>query len=214
MTRGRYNRRRDMPRRMRKPRRPFWYKKGAYGNKKIKQPVQYFVRTAYRQNFISASTAGSSVASINFQLANIPNVTDFTNLYDQYMIKAVQVKFIPRVSEVSAGASAMGNLWIILDYDDSVVPGSLNQMLQYQNVKRSQNNKIHTRYLKPAIANEVFATGIATAYNAKKNVWLDATNDAVEHYGIKIWVDQLPAGSATIQYDVVTKFYLAFKNVR
>jgi len=180
----------------------------------VKQPVQYFVRTAYLPGFYAlAAGAGAVGAARQFNLSQVPNRTEFTNLYDQYQIKGVKISLIPRFTEaLSTGtAQTIGNMWSCLDYDDASTPTSIDTLLQYQNVKRTRTNQVHSRFLKPAVAREVFNTGIATAYSPQKNVWLDCTSDTVEHYGIKFWFDSTPAG---VTYDIVIKFYLAFKNVR
>lgn len=190
-------------------------KRRQFGGKKIRQPIQYFTRTTYRQAFFSAAAGTPIQLGINFRLDNVANVTEFTNLYDQYMIKAVKIQFVPRITEASPSATnTLGNLWSVLDYDDSSAPANIDTVIQYQNVSHTQMNRTHTRYLRPCVAAEFFSTGVLTTYGAKRNQWLDCANAAVEHYGIKIYGDALPVGATPIVYDVITKFYLAFKNVR
>lgn len=180
--------------------------------KKIKrQPVHYFTRTAYLPGFYNLIAGGGATGTArNFKLSDIPNATEFTQLFDQYMIKMVKIMLIPRFTEVS-NTSSQGNTWSVLDYDDSIVPTSVDTLVQYENVKRTRMSQTHVRYFKPAVAQEIFATGIASTYSAKKNVWLDCTNDQVEHYGIKLWFD---TRATNVVYDVQIKYYLAFKNVR
>lgn len=163
---------------------------------------------------IPAGGAAPIFATINFQLANIPNHTEFIQLYDQYQIKGVKVAFVPRINSSESGVTAVRNVWSVLDYDDSSIPTSRDQLLQYQNVKMTPMTRKHKRYFKPAIAAQMFATGILSAYGAKKNQWIDCTYDQVEHYGVKYCFDQLPAGVNPVTFDVVTTMYLAFKNVR
>lgn len=181
-----------------------------YG-KRIKQPVQYFTRTAYSPGYINLLAGGAAVGSAyNFQLGQVPSFTEFTGLYDQYQIKAVKLTLIPRYTEVSLGAT-QGNMWSVLDQDDSLAPANLDTLLQYQNVKRTRMNQIHSRYIKPSVATEVYATGIASAYAPRRNVWLDCTTAAIEHYGIKFWFDSRVSNTI---FDMQVKYYLAFKNVR
>lgn len=182
--------------------------------RQIKQPVQYFVRTSYQlAGYSLAGGAAALGAARVFRLSAVPNASEFTNLYDQYQIKGVKISLIPRYTDSTAGlaAQAIGNVWSAIDYDDVQTPVNVETLLQYQNVKRTRMNQVHTRFLKPMIANEVFNTGIATAYAPKRNVWLDCASDTVEHYGIKLWFDSSAAG---VTFDVQVKFYLAFKNVR
>lgn len=181
--------------------------------RRVKQPTQYFTRTVYLPGYFALSAGGAAVgAAINFRLGQVPSASEFTTLYDQYKIKAVKCTLIPRHTETVLGTSTQANMWSVLDYDDSAIPPSLDTLLQYQNSKRTRMNQTHSRYLRPMIATEVFATGIASAYAPKRNVWLDCSNDQVEHYGIKFWFDA--RGSAPVTYDMQIKYYLAFKNVR
>lgn len=187
--------------------------------RKIKQPVQYFTRTQFISGQFAVTPGGGATGQgIVFALNNVPANSEFTALYDQYQIKAVKLTLIPRISgnfvTDSTSVAQMGNIWSVIDYDDGLTPASLATLLQYQNLKRTRLGQIHTRYFKPTVTQEVFATGITTAYAPKKNVWLDVANPFVEHYGMKLWLDAMPAGGVTVTYDATVKYYLAFKNVR
>lgn len=182
--------------------------------RQVKQPVQYFVRTSYQlAGYSLAGGAAATGAARVFRLSAVPNAGEFTALYDQYQIKGVKISLIPRYTESSAGVAGqvIGNMWSALDYDDASVPANVDTLLQYQNVKRTRMNQVHSRFLRPMIANEIYNTGVATAYAPKRNVWIDCASDTTEHYGIKFWFDSSAAG---VTFDVQVKFYLAFKNVR
>lgn len=193
------------------------YRKKQYGGRKIKQPVQYFTRSYFIPGHIQIPTGAPSQGySDFFTLNSLPDFTDFTALYDQYMIKGIKYTLIPRISNAGpSGAvgnpSILGNIWSVLDYDDTNVPPSLNTLLQYQNVKRTQYHKIHKRYFKPAV--ELGVGSPLTSSAVKKYQWLDVANTAVPHLGIKLWVDG-SLGSYPLEFDLQVKFYMAFKNVR
>jgi hypothetical protein len=103
-------------------------------------------------------------------------------------------------------------MWTVVDYDDATVPTSLDTLLQYQNIKRTRMNQTHSRYFKPMVPMGIGTLGGIQALNAKRNVWLDCSNAAVDHYGLKLWFDT--RGTAPVTYDVQVKYYLTFKNVR
>lgn len=183
-----------------------------YG-RRIRQPVQYFTRTQYFPSYYQLVAGGAATgASQLFQLSQLPNYTEFTALYDQYMIKAVKISLIPKYTEVALGSTTQGNMWSVVDYDDATPPPNIDTILQYQNLKRTRMSQVHSRYLKPAVSSEVYATGLASSYSPKKNVWLDATTAQVEHYGVKFWFDA--RGTQPVTFDMQVKYYLAFKNVR
>lgn len=181
----------------------------------VAQPVQYFTRTVYRANFFSAAPGTGQGLGINFQLNNLVNASEFTSLYDQYCIKAIKIEFIPRCTEATPNnPNLIGNLWTVIDRDDSTAPSNLDTLVQYQNLKRTQMTQVHTRYFVPSCKDTIFATGSTQTYGEIQNKWIDCGSPDAEHYGIKLWSDGLPTGAPAISYDVSTKFYLAFKNVR
>lgn len=210
-----------MPKRFRSKRRGRgrrkMYKRRQQYSGKLRQPVQFFTRSYYIPAHITIPTGGPSVGYADFfTLNSLPDFTDFTALYDQYQIKAVKYTLLPRISNAGpSGAvgnpSILGNIWSVLDYDDSNVPTSLNQLLQYQNLKRTQYHKIHSRFIKPTV--QLGVGSPLTSSAIKKRQWLDAASTAIPHLGIKLWVDG-SLGSYPLTFDLQVKMYLAFKNVR
>lgn len=179
--------------------------------KKVKQPVHYFTRTQYQSGFYNLIAGGPAVgASRVFTLNDVPGAGEFTALYDQFQIKAVKVQLIPRYTDVANNAT-QGNMWSCIDQDDATPPPNIDTVLQYPNVKRTRMNQVHTRFLKPCVATEVFSSGITSTYSPKKNVWVDIAAPGTEHYAVKFWFD---SRTANVIYDVQTTFYLAMKNVR
>lgn len=184
----------------------------------IRQPVQYFTRSYYSPAHITIPTGGPAVGySDNFLLSSMPDVSDFTSLYDQYQIKAIKYKLIPRISNAGpSGAvgnpSILGNIWSVIDYDDSNVPTSLTTLLQYQNLKRTQYHQTHSRYI-AAPTVDIGAGTPLTSSVVKRRQWIDCSNINIQHYGIKLWVDG-SLGSYPLSFDLHVKYYMAFKNVR
>lgn len=158
----------------------------------------------------------------SFQLNDLPNVSEFTSLFDQYRIKGISFKLVPKQGlaiqqgVVTAGGNqaVMPKIYSCIDYDDASAPGSIDEVLQYQNVKISRANQTHKRYFKPAIADELFNTGVTTAYGMRKNTWIDCSYPSVEHYGIRFYIEPSTANTPRWDYDLVCKFYLQFKYVR
>lgn len=186
-----------------------------YG-KRIKQPVQYFTRTAFFPAVFTASTAAPAPAVSQFRLSDVPSVTDFTSLYDQYQIKAVKYTLIPKFTnnELNLGGGAasglLGNVWSVIDYDDVLTPVAVTELLQYQNLKRTRMDKFHSRYIVPKVN---VTMGLNSQPKARQ--WLDIATTNTPHFGLKLWIDQLAGVSNTeIKFDLTVKYYLAFKNVR
>lgn len=191
-------------------RKRFNINKSAVG--RIRQPVQYFKRSFISEGFITAPAGGPTFGTIQFTLNQLPNYTEFTQLYDQYKIKGVKVKLVPRYNVADINAQAISQLLTVLDYDDSTSPTAVSDLLQYQNMKMTMTNKIHQRYLAPRSNRNVAQPGPASPPAASPvKQWIDCGFPTVLHHGIKYAVT---AGSIDIKYDLYCTYYVAFKNVR
>lgn len=194
-----------------------------------RQKIHYFKRKVYSQAVLAASTDSFGIKTdarqgFAFALSSIPNNSEFTSLYDQYCIKAVKVQIRPKHSSdelITQGGAAFpsgntGLLASVIDYDDAGNPTDLATLLQYQNCKETRTYQLHTRYFKPKVNQAIFRTGTTATINApKSNVWLDCSSASdVAHYGIKVFVEAPAMPSTRIECDIMTTYYLAFKNVR
>lgn len=184
-----------------------------YGGKSLRQPVHYFKRSVFSAGALTA-TAGTTVFDAGaFRLSSLPDASDFTALYDQYRIKAIRWQLMPRgnSSDLGTAGAQQTRLFSVIDYDDGVIPTTINQLCQYQNLKVTSTTQQHVRYFKPMIRREINNGGGGTA-NEPARAWLDVANSTVDHLGVKLAL-QGPV-SGTITYDVLVTYYLAFKNVR
>lgn len=191
--------------------------------RRIAQPVQYFKRSVYLSGNIVTSVTSDTFTNQFFALSNVPNYTEFTNLYDQYKINAVKVTLIPRgnTAEITASSGASTvfqgqsvGVFSVIDYDDTAALANINEACQYQNMKMTRATQQHSRYLKPrfnllSITNQ--GTG-ATGASQNTRGWLDCDYINVPHYGVK-WALQQNV-NYNLTYDVKIDYYLAFKNVR
>lgn len=196
---------------------------------KLRQPIHYFKRKVYSQQVIAASTDSFGIKTdgrvgFGFAIANIPQISEFLALYDQYCIKGVKVQIRPKHTSdelITQGGAAFpsgntGLLATVIDYDDAGNPTDLATMLQYQNFKETRTNQVHTRYFKPKVNMAVFRSGTTATINSpKSNVWIDCSAPTdIAHYGLKVFVEAPAMPSTRIECDILTTYYLAFKNVR
>lgn len=201
----------------------------------LRQPVQFFKRSKWTTGQISAPLGSITRFSLEPVLGDVPNFTEFTSLYDQYQIKGVKITLFPKFSQVQgiqtldSGAplpgpyptNFLGVVATVIDYDGNLGSFAMTDLVQYQNLKMTRGNKLHSRYFKPAIAANVFRTSTAatSGYAVEKNRWLDCQYTDISHYGMYGIVDLTnvsPAwvGTGDVIYDVKVDYYLAFKNVR
>lgn len=211
--RRRYAPKRKLIRRKRMARRPMRMARS------IRQPVQYFKRSVYLSGNKQGIVANDVFFAETFSLSQVAGVNDFVNLYDQYRINGVKYTLIPRgnIAEITLAPSYNGQstgVFSVIDYDDNTAPSTINQLMEYQNVKMTRAHQQHSRYIKPRI-NLQGITNIGTSATGQimnTRGWLDCTNINVPHFGLKFALQQTVNYTQT--YDVKIDFYLAFKNVR
>lgn len=181
---------------------------------RVAQPVQFFKRSQYQNAWICSQIGSASFKNLEFKLSDVPQVTEFTTLYDQYCIKGVRFTLMPRynVNTPLTGTPQIPQVWSILDFDGSF-PTTQDGMLQYQNLKMTPGTGYHKRYLVPAISNAIFNGGITTAYSVKKRQWIDCSDPSVPHFGGTVMIPSVNADSESC-WDIKVTYYLAFKNVR
>lgn len=177
--------------------------------RRLARGVHQFTRSQYYSGSINGSTLTDTFGGIYFRLGDLPNSSEFTNLFDMYRIDKVKIRFMPRANSAEVGSNqGQVKLFTAIDYDDITTPASIQELLQYENCKVSNTTNITTRVLKPKFASEVYQSATSTAYGARSG-WIDCSNPLVQHYGIKWALQQLPAGSQS--FDLHIKYYLSFK---
>lgn len=212
-----------MPRKFfrRKRRNARKYRRTLYKRGNYKPKTFYFKRTFTAEQDVYDYTGvthfvGNGVSG-NYRLAQLPNYTEFTNLFDQYKIAGVQQKFVYSAnSQDPSSTSALPMLGFIHDYDDGTALSSLNDYLQYPNHKVYRMDKpVIKTFFRPKSALAVYS-GAFTSY-ARNNNWIDVGSPSVEHYGLKWYIDPMIPG---IGSNVIGKLriyitvYLKMKNVR
>lgn len=196
--------------------------------RKLARQVHAFKRTAYLGTSTASMSAGGTATPIatahSFSLNQIPNVSEFANLFDQYKITGAKLTYTPTASEgiinpaVSASAPlGYSRVHSVIDYDDSTAPTSENQLLEYGSHKSTPPFKTHVRYLKPKVLHEIYRSAIASSYAPKSSTYLDMSNADVPHYGVKVWIsapNTFYGTDNTISYKVYLTLYFTCKNVR
>ena len=141
---------------------------------------------------------GAVSASLNQAMAN---VTEFTNLFDQYKIVNSKLKlmFTNNNSSINSPSTALPEFIAMSDSDDSI-PLADSAYLQYQKLQIKQLGQANdplkrTVYPKPLV--QTYRTAIAAGYSTpEKAIWIDVVNSDVPHYGLKIAFNQYAQNTA------------------
>lgn len=184
----------------------------------VMKKIYYYKQPILNPTLLGPQTliggAGDLLGGVTINLAQAGgNVGPFTSLYDQYSIRKVVWMLIPRfnMSETTTGGQ-IPNVATCLDFDDGNAPANYGDVLQRQNAKIHRGNKIIKRVFKPSCNFVVDASTGALA--PKMSPWLDVANITVPHFGLKFAIQNTVPTGTDLDYDVVVKYYLAFKQVR
>jgi len=186
---------------------------------RLSNNVHHFKRTCELAPAIVANSVAAVFGSIQFTLGMLPNVSEFTALYDQYRINKIKVVLVPALTGLDGNPQStsyyMPNFHSILDYDDSNAPTALSQLMEHPNYRRTRGQRDHKRYFTPAVAAEIYQSGVSTSYSQKFKQWLDLASTSVPHYGLKYCVDVgNPAGGTQWAWRQYVTFYFSCKGVR
>ena len=137
-----------------------------------------------------------------FGLSLLPNYSEFTNLFDRYRIRQVDIRM------VLAQKNANGvnpTLWAYMDDDDASIPISKSQVLERQSVRPftfSDAKSVYSVSIQP----RWLLDSTSKASLAPRDMWIDMSHPAVSHYGLKLWAehynsDAVIALDATIHFE-------------
>jgi hypothetical protein len=152
--------------------------------------------------------------AISHQLNDLPGVTSFTGLYDQYKFDKVEcLIFHNQLFNSADSANTVKNaIWIAPDFDDATVWTSLNQALQYQNIEHVCFNENAKIVYVPHIAMAAY-NGTFVGYANQKDQWIDCATANVQHYGIKADITAASVATAQTSWKVFFRYHISFRNV-
>lgn len=177
---------------------------------------------------LTATSANASCSfSLKFTIADLPNYTEFSSLFDSYMITGVllQVKMIHNPNSVTGLNDNTVNtannwyptVWYVSDHDDSDTI-TLPQIKEFEKVRHKvlQPNRELNVMLRPTTLTQIYRTAATTSYaNNYKRTWLDMAQTDTPHYGIKMVFDfEGLTPTASYSFKINAKFYIKCKSVR
>lgn len=167
-----------------------------------------FKRVMQLPDLIVGSTAVNGV--LVFRLNAISNVTEFTNLFDRYRIRGVQVKFVPAANSSDLNPSGTQvlapNIHSVVDLNDGTAPTGVTELMEYDTYRMNRGLKGLKRYFSPRVSQEVYRSALTTSYGmANRNQWFDLTTGGIDipHFAMKYSID----GGTTITFRVYVTYY-------
>jgi len=179
-------------------------------------------------NWLIAAGANEADMAISFRLADVENSSEFSNLYDQYKIKAilVTIKMITNPdaqltlnnSAANASTNFFPTLWYATDQDDANAT-SIAALRQFARVKHRvlMPNREIKIMLRPTVLNQLYG-GLTSGYSLA-SPWVDMNRTDVQHYGLKLACDMEGLNTDTeaegqYQLRINCKYYFQCKNAR
>lgn len=182
--------------------------------------VHRFKRSYYKEGALASDPGSDQFGGFTYSLNSLPNYTDFTTLFDQYRVDKIRVTFYPRQNVTNGTFPSPTTdtvqscqVFSVVDLDDGNAPTSLNDVLQYQNLKTTRGLQVHSRTFKPGVEIAQTNNGTLAGSMVKMSPWLDCTVASVWHNGLKV-VLQNTGGFAPITYDMKVDMWISCKNVR
>lgn len=167
-------------------------------------------------------TDANQFGVMTFYINQLPSVTEFTSLFDQYKINCVVLKMrflnqIPDRTDAGAGMFR-ANFHYCIDYNDSAAYTTIAQFAQVSNYKchalngeRDWSIKIYPK------AQKAIYQGLASTGYGPTKTWINTADPAVPHYGLKYLIDINGGGGGENvigSLQMQAKYYMSFKNVK
>lgn len=205
---------------------------------RVPNPVTSIVRAVQKRYSLAPTTGvdgfgvfdlqysyspGSTTTSIGGTVVYndpLPNVTDFANLFDQYRIQKVTVRFDIAIGLQNSALTPgyyLPRINYVPDYDDSA--SALNvDLLQYPQFQihdfmRDGYTPLMFEF-SPVPLVDIAGAGIATTYGPMKTApWLRTSSMTTPHYGTKMVIDfQGAVSNVAIPMIMTVWYHLQFTN--
>lgn len=171
---------------------------------------------------------GQCVRTFSWSLANLPNYTEFSNLFNMYKLNQAIVSFFPTYSEINRNAETtsaitQSNIIISVWRNTTGTPigatftrAQLNEIAQKKQWMFPSNKKTTIKMPLTQLS-QVYASTINTDYAKIRPKYISTGEPSTSHYGFNVAitrVDNQPFGSSSLQLLTKEKIYLTCKQVQ
>lgn len=166
---------------------------------------------------------------MRFQLDDVINPGDFSNLYDRYKITGAKITITPLVNTSYVALTSNGNtqtgalpvMYYATDYDDSALPGSALDLLTKMDCKQRRLDKPFSIFVKNPKVVVPVSNGTAGATSTAMTMnpgFANTTVPDINFRGLKFYVRDfsIPATSPTAHQNslvrITVKYFMTFKD--
>lgn len=196
-----------------------------------KQPQMTVTRTVWTQNWVPATTATTDFWKyLTTNLAQLPDVSQYQNLFEEYRINNLTFVFRPRYDNFAGNDTTdttlpgvtnqgMTHLHVIVDPKSVITPSgtytfnTLNTFLEQGKVRSYTGNKPVTIKVKyPCITDDVNGTANTVIRRAK---FIRTDQTAIPHRGIHVFAQDVNlTGVFGQSWDIFIKYSITFRGMR
>lgn len=166
----------------------------------------------------TTNAGGFSIFSQSFSLAQLPNASEYTSLFDSYRIRKIKVTFqstqaSSKENEVAVASDLLFGAVIDVDDDSTTGWADFTEISQYNdwNPQKITGRKVK-KYFTPTVNNQIQADADPTALKTMYSPLLDCADTSVTHLGLKCALLALPSQEYRLYR--TTTYYLEFQNKR
>lgn len=171
----------------------------------VYRPTYKFHRVVEAVCDVFTDGTNPSLQGFNFSLSQLPDYTEFTNLFDLYRINKIEVEWNPEYTTLSDASPLSTALNVrfnsAIDLSNSLAPSTVGEVLQYQQLQSTGITKVHKRAWRPT----VMMGDLTPCY-----CWIRTSDPNESHFGIKIAIE--PSGTA-MEFQSRVRMELEFANV-
>lgn len=191
----------------------------------------HYIKANYLEVFM---TGADKMFSYSFQLNDVPNKTEFQNLFDEYRINAVLFELKPRyvsnlimstdpatlsstTNMVTANNLGLPEVNTVIDLNDATAPATTAELVEYQTFKQTRGNAIHKRKVIPRVAIAADPAGVGAVSMAKR--WVNSNQLTIDHFGLKGSISNVPniniaGANPSFFIDLHITYYVSCKNTK
>jgi len=146
----------------------------------VYRPIYKFSRCVEGTRDITCNGIVPALGAFNFTLDMLPGFSDFTNLFDMYIIKKIEIDWVPEYTELTDAALISNAVNVrfntAIDIADSNSPASVDEVLEYSTLLSTGITKTHKRVFSPAF----LMGGLVPC-----SCWLPTSAYSERHYSVK-----------------------------
>lgn len=185
----------------------------------VDKQIHKFARTMDMETVAVYDAVLPTHKAYKWRMNDLPNYTEFTNLFDEYRITGVKLKFLYTGSNSNSGTVLTQwspFVYTVIDNDDAAPLAAVTDYEQYTTCKVNKLLNVPSRFIKPKMSLAAYG-GAFTSYTNMQNIWVDSASPGVEYYGFKMGIDTNPLGGAGAnligRLRVVAKVYLECRSI-